>query len=95
MEENKASSYAFGFIMLCLPAGVLEDERLHLKHTLVVALMDTTLHVVREAATTAIIAAQVVLHDGLADDKKNLLMYLFDKQGIRGMTGSGSVDCLE
>ena len=104
MEENKASSYAFGFIALRLPAGVLEDERPRLKHTLVAALTDTTSHVVREAAAAAIIAAQVVLRDdahlfglldGLADDKKNLLMYLFDKQGIRGMTGSGGVDRLE
>src|SRR6266702_3375205 len=30
-----------------------------------------------------------------ADDKKNLLTYLFDKHGVRGAEGSGSVDRLE
>ncbi|KAH9999414.1 clasp N terminal-domain-containing protein [Russula vinacea] len=108
-EETKASSYAFGLIALAkfalrLPAEVLEDELPRLKHTLVAALTDTTSLVVREAAAAAIIAAQVVLRDdahlfalldGLADDKKNLLTYLFDKHGVRGMTGSGSVDRLE
>lgn len=47
---------------------------------------------VREAAAAAIIAAQLVLRDeahlfalldGLPDDKKNLLTYLFDKHGCR------------
>jgi CLIP-associating protein 1/2 len=108
-EETKASSYAFGLIALAkfalrLPAEVLEEELPRLKHTLVAALTDTTSLVVREAAAAAIIAAQVVLRDdahlfalldGLADDKKNLLTYLFDKHGVRGMTGSGSVDRLE
>jgi CLIP-associating protein 1/2 len=108
-EESKASSYAFGLIALAkfalrLPAEVLEEELPRLKHTLVAALTDTTSLVVREAAAAAIIAAQVVLRDdahlfalldGLADDKKNLLTYLFDKHGVRGMTGSGSVDRLE
>lgn len=45
----------------------------------------------------AIIAAQLVLRDethlfalldGLTDDKKNLLTYLFDKHGARGVTSS-------
>jgi len=110
-EESKASSYAFGLIALAkfalrLPAEVLEEELPRLKHTLVSALTDTTSLVVREAAAAAIIAAQVVLRDdahlfalldGLADDKKNLLTYLFDKHGVRGMVGSGgsSVDRLE
>jgi len=76
-----------------------------LKHTLVSALTDTTSLVVCKAAAAAIIAAQVVLRDdahlfalldGLADDKKNLLTYLFDKHGVRGMAGSGGgVDRLE
>ena len=35
-----------------------------------------------------------MLLNGLADDKKNLLTYLFDKHGVRGL-GSGSVDRLE
>jgi len=51
--------------------------------------------VIREAAAASIIAAQLVLRDethlftlldGLADDKKNLLTYLFDKHGTRGQT---------
>lgn len=108
-DEAKASSYAFGLIALAkfalrLPAEVLEDELPRLKHTLITALTDTTSLVVREAAAAAIIAAQVVLRDdahlfalldGLADDKKNLLTYLFDKHGVRGVDGSGSVDRLE
>lgn len=108
-EEIKASSYAFGLIALAkfalrLPAEVLEDELPRLKHTLIAALTDATSLVVREAAAAAIIAAQVVLRDdahlfalldGLADDKKNLLTYLFDKHGVRGMASSGSVDRLE
>jgi CLIP-associating protein 1/2 len=53
--------------------------------------------VVREAAAAAIIAAQLVLRDetqlftlldGLADEKKNLLTYLFDKHGARGSSQS-------
>jgi CLIP-associating protein 1/2 len=49
--------------------------------------------VVRESAALAIIAAQHVLRDeaqlfalldGLPDEKKNLLTYLFDKNGVRG-----------
>jgi len=52
---------------------------------------------IRESAAVSIIAAQLVLRDethlfalldGLADDKKNLLTYLFDKYGTRGMTAS-------
>jgi CLIP-associating protein 1/2 len=57
------------------------------------ALNDTSSLVVRESAASAIIAAQLVLRDethlfalldGLADDKKNLLTYLFDKHAARG-----------
>lgn len=52
---------------------------------------------VREAAAASIIAAQMVLRDeahlfalldGLPDDKKNLLTYLFDKHGSRGSFGA-------
>lgn len=48
----------------------------------------------RESAAAAIIAAQLVLRDethlftlldGLADEKKNLLTYLFDKHGARNV----------
>ena len=55
-------------------------------------LNNTTL-IVRESAAASIIACQLVLRDeahlfmlldGLADEKKNLLTYLFDKHGARG-----------
>ncbi len=51
----------------------------------------------RESAAAVIIAAQLVLRDethlfvlldGLADEKKNLLTYLFDKHGVRGLPNS-------
>lgn len=56
---------------------------------------------VRESAAAAIISAQLVLKDetqlftlldGLADDKKNLLTYLFDKHGARArdVVGEGA-----
>lgn len=63
--------------------------------TVVQALNDKTSLVIRESAAASIIAAQLVLRDethlfalldGLADDKKNLLTYLFDKHGTRGQT---------
>jgi len=64
---------------------------------------------VRESAAAVIIASQLVLRDethvfalldGLADEKKNLLTYLFDKHGARGASddaglGATSVDRLE
>ncbi|KAI0269241.1 clasp N terminal-domain-containing protein [Gloeopeniophorella convolvens] len=113
-RTSAAGSYAFGLLALAkfvlrLPAEVLEDELPRLKTTLIAALTDAASLVVREAAAAAIIAAQVVLRDdahlfalldGLADDKKNLLTYLFDKHGVRGGAdgagaGAGSVDRLE
>jgi CLIP-associating protein 1/2 len=63
--------------------------------------------VVRESAAASIIASQLVLRDethlfalldGLADEKKNLLTYLFDKHGVRGLptsTGSPGVEKLQ
>lgn len=63
------------------------------------ALNDTTSLVVRESAAAVLISAQVVLRDethlfalldGLADEKKNLLTYLFDKHGARGQDENGS-----
>jgi len=70
-----------------------------LKHAIVAALTDAS-SLVREAAAAATIAVQIMLCDdaylfalldGLADDKNNLLTYLFDKHGVRGgvrgMTG--------
>lgn len=61
------------------------------------SLNDKSSLIIRESAAASIIAAQLVLQDethlfmlldGLADDKKNLLTYLFDKHGARGMTAS-------
>lgn len=72
------------------------------------ALNDRASLVVRESAAAVIIAAQVVLRDethlfrlldGLADEKKNLLTYLFDKHGARGASSAkrlpGGVNRLE
>lgn len=53
----------------------------------------------RESAAASIIAAQLVLQDeahlftlldGLADDKKNLLTYLFDKHAVRAAGRDGT-----
>ncbi len=58
----------------------------------------------REAAAASIIAAQIVIQDethifalldGLPDDKKNLLAYLFDKHSSKGSGGSNAVDRFE
>ncbi|ESK97479.1 heat repeat containing protein [Moniliophthora roreri MCA 2997] len=100
--EMKAVTYAFGLIalgkfILRLPAEIAEEELPRIRGTLISGLNEPTSLVVREAAAAAIISAQVVLQDethlftlldGLADEKKNLLTYLFDKHGARG-SGSG------
>ncbi|PCH41419.1 hypothetical protein WOLCODRAFT_89263 [Wolfiporia cocos MD-104 SS10] len=100
---------AMGKFVLRLPAEVLEEELPRLRATLISALTDnsnTTSLIVREAAAASIIAAQLVLRDethlfalldGLPDDKKNLLTYLFDKHGSRGngALGPSSVEKLE
>lgn len=68
------------------------------------SLSDTTSLVVREAAASVIIAAQLVLRDethlftlldGLPDDKKNLLTYLFDKHGTRDLAPTNGVTGVE
>ncbi|KZT12975.1 uncharacterized protein LAESUDRAFT_808469 [Laetiporus sulphureus 93-53] len=86
---------SIGKFLLRLPAEVLEEELPRLRTTLITALTDVSSRsslMVREAAAAAIIAAQLVLRDeahlfvlldGLPDDKKNLLTYLFDKHGSR------------
>ncbi|OCB84439.1 hypothetical protein A7U60_g8425 [Sanghuangporus baumii] len=108
-QEEKSSSYAFGLIalgkfILRLPAEILEDELPRLKTTLTTALSDSTSLVVRESAATCIIAAQLVLRDetqiftfldGLPDEKKNLLTYLFDKHGARSNKDPGGTEKLE
>ncbi|KAJ2931610.1 hypothetical protein H1R20_g5325, partial [Candolleomyces eurysporus] len=102
--DVKAATVAFGLIalgkfILRLPAEIAEEELPRLKATFISALNDRSSLVVRESAAAAIIAAQLVLQDethlfalldGLADDKKNLLTYLFDKHGARGATEAGS-----
>ncbi|KDR83324.1 hypothetical protein GALMADRAFT_85351 [Galerina marginata CBS 339.88] len=101
-EEIKAASYAFGLMalgnfILHLPAEIAEEELPRLKTTLINALNDKSSLIVRESAAASIIAAQLVLHDethlfalldGLADEKKNLLTYLFDKHSARGTGNS-------
>ncbi|KAJ7699888.1 clasp N terminal-domain-containing protein [Mycena rosella] len=111
-EEVKASSYAFGLIalgkfILRLPAEIAEEELPRLRGTLISALNDKSSLVIRESAAAAIISAQLALRDethlfalldGLADEKKNLLTYLFDKHGARGVavsSGPSGVDKLE
>ncbi|KAJ7095197.1 clasp N terminal-domain-containing protein [Mycena belliarum] len=111
-EEVKASSYAFGLIalgkfILRLPAEIAEEELPRLRGTLISALNDKSSLVIRESAAAAIISAQLALRDethlfalldGLADEKKNLLTYLFDKHGARSATasrGPSGVDKLE
>ncbi|KAI0049577.1 hypothetical protein FA95DRAFT_1581638 [Auriscalpium vulgare] len=107
--ETKSSTYAYGLIalgkfILHLPAEILEEELPRLKSTIISALNDASSLVVREAAAAVIIASQHVLRDethlfalldGLADEKKNLLTYLFDKHGVRGSAGHGSLDRIE
>ncbi|PPQ79539.1 hypothetical protein CVT25_003421 [Psilocybe cyanescens] len=110
-EEIKAATYAFGLMalgkfILRLPAEIAEEELPRLKATLINSLNDKSSLIVRESAAAAIIAAQLVLRDethlfalldGLADDKKNLLTYLFDKHGARGtgLNGPTGMDKLE
>ncbi|KAG6911650.1 hypothetical protein DXG01_007900 [Tephrocybe rancida] len=103
-EDIKSAAYAFGLIalgkfILRLPAEIAEEELPRLRGTLISSLNDKTSLIVRESAAAAIIAAQLVLRDethlfalldGLADDKKNLLTYLFDKHGARGLTAATS-----
>ncbi|KZT72610.1 hypothetical protein DAEQUDRAFT_722772 [Daedalea quercina L-15889] len=101
---------ALGKFVLRLPAEVLEEELPRLRATLISALTNESRNsslMVREAAAAAIIAAQLVLRDeahlfalldGLPDDKKNLLTYLFDKHGCRDtseMLGPSRTEKLE
>ncbi|KAG6890930.1 hypothetical protein C0995_000887 [Termitomyces sp. Mi166 len=103
-DDVKSASYAFGLIalgrfILRLPAEIAEEELPRLKGTLISSLNDKSSLIVRESAAAAIIAAQLVLRDethlfvlldGLADEKKNLLTYLFDKHGARGLAAATS-----
>ncbi|CDO74043.1 hypothetical protein BN946_scf185043.g93 [Trametes cinnabarina] len=110
--EIKDGTYAFGLIalgkfFLRLPAEVLEEELPRLRSTLISALTEssgTNAIAVREAATAATIAAQMVLRDethlftlldGLPDEKKNLLAYMFDKHGTRGPASASGPSAME
>ncbi|KAF9057392.1 clasp N terminal-domain-containing protein [Panaeolus papilionaceus] len=109
-EDVKATTYAFGLMalgkfVLRLPAEIAEEELPRLKVTLISGLNDKTSLIIRESAAAAIISAQYVLRDethlfalldGLTDEKKNLLTYLFDKHGARGQTDANtSIDKLQ
>ncbi|KAI0751370.1 clasp N terminal-domain-containing protein [Daedaleopsis nitida] len=110
--EIRDGTYAFGLIalgkfFLRLPAEVLEEELPRLRSTLNSALTEssrTSSLAVREAATAATIAAQMVLRDethlftlldGLPDEKKNLLTYMFDKHGARGPARTAEASAME
>ncbi|KAI0721862.1 clasp N terminal-domain-containing protein [Cerioporus squamosus] len=112
--EIRDGTYAFGLIalgkfFLRLPSEVLEEELPRLRSTLNSALTFTagsSSLAVREAATAATIAAQMILRDethlftlldGLPDEKKNFLAYMFDKHGARGpaLASGPSMDHLE
>ncbi|OJT13545.1 Protein STU1 [Trametes pubescens] len=110
--EIRDGTYAFGLIalgkfFLRLPAEVLEEELPRLRATLISALTEssgTSAIAVREAATAATIAAQMVLRDethlftlldGLPDEKKNLLAYMFDKHGTRGPANASGPSAME
>ncbi|KIY67338.1 hypothetical protein CYLTODRAFT_490690 [Cylindrobasidium torrendii FP15055 ss-10] len=108
-EDVRSSTFAFGLIalgkfILRLPAEIAEEEIPRISGTLVEALNDKSSLVIRESAAAVIIAAQVVIRDesqlfelltGLADEKKNLLTYLFDKHGARGAATLKGVNRLE
>jgi CLIP-associating protein 1/2 len=95
--EAHSATCAFGLLaigkfILRLPAEVAEDELPRLKDTLISCLNHPHSLVIREAAAATIIAFQLVLTnethlfallEGLAEDKKNLLTYLFDKHSVR------------
>ncbi|KAF8528882.1 clasp N terminal-domain-containing protein [Hysterangium stoloniferum] len=98
-QDARLRGYAFGLVTMAkfiikLPADILEEELPKIKSTLIEAYLNPQA-MVRQAATTAITAAQVILQDEthlfallepLPDDKKNLLTYFFEKNNARGST---------
>ncbi|KAF8592524.1 hypothetical protein K439DRAFT_1400409 [Ramaria rubella] len=96
-QNAKLRAHAFGLITMAkfiirLPADILEEELPKIKLSLTNAYLNAEA-MVRQAATTAITAAQVILQDEahlfallepLPDDKKNLLTYFFEKSNARG-----------
>ncbi|GJJ07339.1 hypothetical protein Clacol_001540 [Clathrus columnatus] len=98
-RDVKLRAHAFGLITMAkfivkLPADILEEELPKIKSNLIDAYLSSEA-IVRQAATTAITAAQVILRDEahlfallgpLPDDKKNLLTYFFEKNNARSST---------
>jgi hypothetical protein len=87
----RRSSVFFFLFFLCVSGALIL--------VLVQALNDKSSLVVRESAAASIIAAQLVLQDethlftlldGLADEKKNLLTYLFEKHSVRAAGSSAA-----
>ncbi|CAE7123154.1 unnamed protein product [Rhizoctonia solani] len=105
LEPVRANSWAYGLvgmakIMMRLPADILEEEIPRVRGTLTTAICYEQSSLVRGAATVAIAACQMVLRDethlftllgNLPNEKKNLLMYYFNRTGSRGPAG-GSVE---
>jgi len=93
-------TYVFGLngmnrYILRLPAQVLEEELPRIRPLLLKSLGHENT-VVRSAASMVIVSAQIVLHDqahlftlldGLSEEKKNFLTYLFDKNKIQSTNG--------
>ncbi|CUA77554.1 Protein STU1 [Coccidioides immitis RS] [Rhizoctonia solani] len=110
LEPVRANSWAYGLvgmakIMMRLPPDILEEEIPRVRGTLTTAICYEQSSLVRGAATVAIAACQMVLRDethlftllgNLPNEKKNLLMYYFNRTGSRGPAGgtveAGKVD---
>ncbi|CAE6430854.1 unnamed protein product [Rhizoctonia solani] len=110
LEPVRANSWAYGLvgmakIMMRLPSDILEEEIPRVRGTLTTAICYEQSSLVRGAATVAIAACQMVLRDethlftllgNLPNEKKNLLMYYFNRTGSRGPAGgtveAGKVD---
>ncbi|KAH7345258.1 clasp N terminal-domain-containing protein [Rhizoctonia solani] len=105
LEPVRANSWAYGLvgmakIMMRLPPDILEEEIPRVRGTLTTAICYEQSSIVRGAATVAIAACQMVLRDethlftllgNLPNEKKNLLMYYFNRTGSRGPAG-GTVE---
>ncbi|KAF8741306.1 CLASP N terminal, partial [Rhizoctonia solani] len=110
LEPVRINSWAYGLvgiakIMMRLPPDILEEEIPRVRGTLTTAICYEQSSLVRGAATVAIAACQMVLRDethlftllgNLPNEKKNLLMYYFNRTGSRGPAGgaveAGKVD---
>jgi len=97
-------TYVFGLnginkFVLRLPAQVLEEELPRIRPLILKSLSHEN-SLVRSAASMVVVSAQMVLHDqahlfalldGLSDEKKNFLTYLFDKNKIQPANGAHMV----